>query len=620
MRVIVAGGGTGGHVIPALAIAQELHAKHAAQVLFIGTARGIETRLVPAAGFELRLIEVGALNRVDFSTRLKTVLELPRALIASARLLRDFRPHVIIGVGGYASGPAMIAAAMMNVPSVAFEPNVIPGVANRLVAPMVSAAAVHFEATCRYFRNCHLTGVPVRSQFFEVPPRPKDARPTLLVFGGSQGAHAINYAVLQALPGLRDAVPSIHIIHQTGEKDYAEAQATYLQVSVSAEISAFIDDMPGAFARADLLLCRSGASTVAEVTAAGKPAIFVPLPTAADDHQAHNATVLVEGRAARLISQSQLTTQRLVTEVTSLLQDRQELARMSNAARRFAHAEAAAEIAALAPCGSLASDSLESHFSMFAKIQHVHFLGIGGIGMSGIAEVLLNLGYKVSGSDLKPSPVTARLAALGAVIYEGHRAENVAGAEVVIVSSAVPRDNPEVVAAHERHIPVIQRAEMLAELMRLKYGIAIAGMHGKTTTTSMVAAVLAAGGLDPTVVVGGRVDAMGSNARLGKSQYLVAEADESDRSFLKLSPILAVVTNLDREHMDCYRDMEDVGSAHFASSWIACLFTAWSSHVTTTRPLRHAVAGRSAQGIDVRNPRRRSDFHITGCALRTPQR
>ena len=195
---------------------------------------------------------------------------------------------------------------------------------------------------------------------------------------------------------------------------------------------------------------------------------------------------------------------------------------------------------------------------MFAKIQRVHFVGIGGIGMSGIAEVLLNLGYKVSGSDLKLSPVTNRLCEIGATVFTGHSPDNVSGADVVIVSSAVTRDNVEVLAAHERHIPVIQRAEMLAELMRLKYGIAIAGMHGKTTTTSMVAAVLAAGGLDPTVVVGGRVDAMGSNARLGKSQYLVAEADESDRSFLKLSPILAVVTNIDREHMDCYGDMNDV--------------------------------------------------------------
>src|SRR5271163_236428 len=195
---------------------------------------------------------------------------------------------------------------------------------------------------------------------------------------------------------------------------------------------------------------------------------------------------------------------------------------------------------------------------MFAKIQRIHFVGIGGIGMSGIAEVLLNLGYQISGSDLKSSSVTQRLASLGAKTFEGHVASNITGADVVVTSSAISVENPEVVEARHQHIPVIQRAEMLAELMRLKYGIAIAGMHGKTTTTSLVAAVLAAGGLDPTVVVGGRVDAMGSNARLGKSQYLVAEADESDRSFLKLSPILSVVTNIDREHMDCYRNMRDV--------------------------------------------------------------
>jgi UDP-N-acetylmuramate--alanine ligase len=198
---------------------------------------------------------------------------------------------------------------------------------------------------------------------------------------------------------------------------------------------------------------------------------------------------------------------------------------------------------------------------LFAKAQRVHFIGIGGIGMSGIAEILLNLHYPVSGSDLRRSPVTERLATLGATVFEGHAAANVVGASVVVVSSAIHEQNPEVAEARARKIPVIQRAEMLAELMRLKYGIAIAGMHGKTTTTSMVASVLTAGGLDPTVVVGGRVDAMGSNARLGQSQYLVAEADESDRSFLRLSPILAIVTNLDREHMDCYRDMADVESA-----------------------------------------------------------
>ncbi len=245
---------------------------------------------------------------------------------------------------------------------------------------------------------------------------------------------------------------------------------------------------------------------------------------------------------------------------------------------------------------------------MFAKIQRIHFVGIGGIGMSGIAEVLLNLGYKVSGSDLKSSTVTQRLASLGAMVFEGHRAENIAGAEVVVASSAISAGNPEVSQAHALHIPVIQRAEMLAELMRLKYGIAIAGMHGKTTTTSMVAAVLAGGELDPTVVVGGRVDAMGSNARLGKSHYLVAEADESDRSFLKLSPILAVVTNIDREHMDCYRNMRDIKRAFldfmdrvpFYGMVVLC----------NDDPLLRRMLPQIQRRIVTYGTRRGSDFHI----------
>ncbi|MFZ0311857.1 MAG: undecaprenyldiphospho-muramoylpentapeptide beta-N-acetylglucosaminyltransferase [Candidatus Korobacteraceae bacterium] len=348
MRVIVAGGGTGGHVIPALAIAQELRSHYRAEVVFVGTQRGIETRLVPAAGFELRLIEIGALNRVDFATRAQTLLDLPRAAMVSAKLIREFRPDVMIGVGGYASGPAMLVAALMNIPTVAFEPNVVPGFANRLLAPTIRAAAVHFEQTCHYFRNCHVTGVPVRREFFNVPTRPREAQPTLLVFGGSQGAHAINRAMIDALPQLMVALPTIHVIHQTGERDYPEAQAAYLSMMASAEVSPFIDDMPEAFARADLLICRSGASTVAEVTAAGKPAIFIPLPTAADDHQRHNAATLAAAGAALLLPQSELSPERLVQEVVSLLGDRGTLTNMSQAARGFAHPDAAATIASLA--------------------------------------------------------------------------------------------------------------------------------------------------------------------------------------------------------------------------------------------------------------------------------
>jgi UDP-N-acetylmuramate--alanine ligase len=198
---------------------------------------------------------------------------------------------------------------------------------------------------------------------------------------------------------------------------------------------------------------------------------------------------------------------------------------------------------------------------MFKKIQHIHFVGIGGIGMSGIAELLLNLGYKVSGSDLKPGATTQRLFALGGRIFAGHAAENVHDANVVVVSSAVRPDNVEVIEAKKLQIPVIPRAEMLAELMRLKYSVAIAGSHGKTTTTSMVATVLVRGGYDPTVVIGGRLNAFGSNAKLGKGEFLVAEADESDGSFLKLSPTLAVVTNIDREHLDHYAGLAEIQNA-----------------------------------------------------------
>jgi UDP-N-acetylmuramate--alanine ligase len=195
---------------------------------------------------------------------------------------------------------------------------------------------------------------------------------------------------------------------------------------------------------------------------------------------------------------------------------------------------------------------------IFRNFQRIHLVGIGGIGMSGIAEVLLTLGYSVSGSDVKHSPITERLANLGATIHEGHRAEQVHGAHVVVTSSAVKPDNPEVLEAHKHKIPVIPRAEMLAELMRLKYGIAVAGAHGKTTTTSMTASVLVAAGLDPTFVVGGRVNQAGTTARLGKGEYMVVEADESDRSFLFYAPVVAVVTNIDREHLDHYHSLEEI--------------------------------------------------------------
>jgi UDP-N-acetylglucosamine--N-acetylmuramyl-(pentapeptide) pyrophosphoryl-undecaprenol N-acetylglucosamine transferase len=349
MRAIIAGGGTGGHVIPGLAIAQELQKTYDAQVLFIGTARGIENRLVPAAGFPLRLVKVGALKNVSIATRLKTMFDLPRAVWESGRIFSEFRPNVVIGVGGYASGPAMAAAILRRIPTLAFEPNVVPGFANRAVARFVSEAAVHFSETSRYFRRCQVTGVPVRQAFFDVAnDRVPHANPTLLVFGGSQGAHAINRAMLESAAQLRQRIPQLGIIHQTGARDYNDAQAAYAKLNGEAEAHRFIDDMPAFFARADLVLCRSGASTVAEIAAAGKPAILIPFPRAADDHQKRNAEALEKAGAAVMIEESKLNPETLVETVTTLLSDLTRLSKMGNAAKSLAHPDAARDIVAIA--------------------------------------------------------------------------------------------------------------------------------------------------------------------------------------------------------------------------------------------------------------------------------
>lgn len=394
MRVILAGGGTGGHVIPALAIAQELKNNYSAEVLFIGTARGIETRLVPAAGFPLKLVQVGALKNVSLTTRFKTLFDLPRAVLAAGRMLSDFKADIVIGVGGYASGPAMLAAVLKRIPTLAFEPNVVPGFANRAVARMVSVAAVHFEETAKYFRHPTVTGVPVRQAFFEIVSQPHP-NPTLLVFGGSQGAHAINKAVMESAAELQSRIPGFHIVHQTGERDYDEAVATYKALNESQavvgdldpaaerqqdkaqgasrgsnaepasapqgrkiEVFKFIDNMPRFFADADLLLCRSGASTVAEIAAAGKPAIFVPFPRAADDHQKRNAEALDRAGAAVMLEESNLSSQSLIDAVTKLLNDPKRLQSMSDAARSLSHPNAARDIAAMAAklAGKAATD------------------------------------------------------------------------------------------------------------------------------------------------------------------------------------------------------------------------------------------------------------------------
>jgi UDP-N-acetylglucosamine--N-acetylmuramyl-(pentapeptide) pyrophosphoryl-undecaprenol N-acetylglucosamine transferase len=348
LRVLIAGGGTGGHIIPALAVARELVAHHNAEVLFVGTARGMEIRLVPEAGFNLRLIDVGPLKNVSLITRLRTLLRLPRSIFDCKALIREFQPGAVLGVGGYASGPAMAAALWLHVPAMAFEPNAMPGLANRLVGKKVQAAAVNFPSAVKWFNNCEVTGIPVRPEFFHLDP-PSAPAPHLLIFGGSQGARIFNTRVPDVIPALLDAVPGLTVLHQSGTGHLEQTRAAYAAVGADPariEILPFLDDMPARFGAAHLVMARSGASTVAELAAAGKPSLLVPFAAAADEHQKRNAEAMVDAGAAVMLLEGDLDAPgKLLGELTRLLTDFDRLARMAAAARTEAQPDAAERIA-----------------------------------------------------------------------------------------------------------------------------------------------------------------------------------------------------------------------------------------------------------------------------------
>ena len=353
-------------------------------------------------------------------------------------------------------------------------------------------------------------------------------------------------------------------------------RAAFERHGVQGRVERFIDAMDREMKAAGLVVSRAGATTLAEVTAAGRPAILIPLPTATDDHQRHNARALEKAGAAELIEQER--SDRRATRrphhraggrsraappnVGSGATTRQAARGGRHCGRSDRVSRERREASGPASGATVGRGAPRLNMSgVLGQARRIHFIGVGGIGMSGIAELLVNLGYEVSGSDMQRTDITDRLESLGARITQGHDARNVSDAEVVVYSSAVRSTNPEMVAARERGLTVVARAEVLAELMQLRQGIAVAGAHGKTTTTSMIALVLDVAGLDPTVVIGGRVSSFGSNAKLGRGKYLVAEADESDRSFLKLSPRFAVITNIDREHLEAYRDFDDLKAA-----------------------------------------------------------
>jgi UDP-N-acetylglucosamine--N-acetylmuramyl-(pentapeptide) pyrophosphoryl-undecaprenol N-acetylglucosamine transferase len=351
LTILIAGGGTGGHLYPGIAVARELTARvPEARVVFVGTAAGIEARVVPREGFALDLIRSAGLKGKSPASLARGLTLLPVSAADAWRVISRRRPAAVVGVGGYSSGPIMLLAALRGIPTLLMEQNAVPGLTNRLLAPVVDAAAVAFQETARFFGGkAIVSGNPVRPEFLRgeeadgpnVPP-PGAAR--VLVFGGSQGAHAINMAMVEAAPRLAAARPRLAITHQTGERDLDMVREEYRRIGLQARVEPFLFAMEREMKAADLVVCRAGATTVAELAALGRPAVLVPLPTATDDHQRKNAAALVREGAALMIEQRELTGDRLAAELLALAADPERRGRMGEAARRLARPDAARAI------------------------------------------------------------------------------------------------------------------------------------------------------------------------------------------------------------------------------------------------------------------------------------
>jgi UDP-N-acetylglucosamine--N-acetylmuramyl-(pentapeptide) pyrophosphoryl-undecaprenol N-acetylglucosamine transferase len=338
----MAGGGTGGHVIPALAVASELR-KRGHEAVFIGTRKGFEAKLVPQAGFPIEWIETGALNRIGWKEQMRTLFILPASLLRCLRLLGKHRPRAVFSMGGYVAGPVVMAALLRRIPVFVMEPNAMPGLANRLIGRFVVRALLSFEESAGYFPKgrSEITGLPVREAFFALPPRPPGEVASVLITGGSRGARSLNRAMRGSWELFRSSGLKVRLVHQTGTDAYEELAREFAATGLEGEIVQFIADMPTAFADADLVVCRSGAGAVAELAAAGKPAILVPFPFAADNHQWHNAEALYRAGAARLVEDEELSGRRMFEEIENLARKPDERQAMGERARTFGHPGAA---------------------------------------------------------------------------------------------------------------------------------------------------------------------------------------------------------------------------------------------------------------------------------------
>ncbi|MEM9835103.1 MAG: UDP-N-acetylmuramate--L-alanine ligase [Bacteroidota bacterium] len=588
LKVIVSGGGTGGHIFPAIAIADELRRlRPETEFLFVGAEGKMEMEKVPAAGYRIVGLPIRGLQRRLSLANLSFPFRLLSSLWKSRQIIKDFKPDLVIGTGGYAGGPILYVAAKLGVPTLIQEPNAFAGLANKWVGRFVDKICVAFPDMEKYFPADKLviTGNPVRETLLQSAIR-EDATHRqnayhILLMGGSGGARSLNEALRDSTE-LMASRPNIHWTWQSGKHYYETFKDCATAQLPNVKIAAFLHEMDEEYRRADVVIGRAGSTTIAEIQYLGKPTILVPSPWVTEDHQTMNAKALTERQAALLVPDAEVT-DRLVQVVHDLIDQPEKRAQLGQNAQKMAQTGAVTRIAeeALQLIGELTTTStsppVETARPSISKApSKVYFIGIGGIGMSALARYYNRRGMEVAGYDRTETPLTKALVAEGIKVHYTPqpdqlplpKTEAAQGETLFVYTPAVPQDFPELVALRERQVPVYKRSEVLGMISRDKQTIAIAGTHGKTTTTTLTTHLLRACGVATSAFLGGIARNFAGNYVHGESDWVTVEADEYDRSFLRLFPQQAVILSMDADHLDIYGDHENMletGFKAFAS-------------------------------------------------------
>jgi len=582
LRVLISGGGTGGHIFPAISIADAIKKRYpSAEILFVGAENRMEMERVPAAGYSIKGLPVAGFDRKNLLKNIGVLFLLIKSMRQAKKIVKNFQPHIVIGVGGYASGPTLKAANRLKIPTLLQEQNSYAGVTNKLLAKEAAKICVAYEGMEQFFpkEKIVLTGNPVRQDLECTEAKRKEAytyfqcnpdKKTILVLGGSLGAGAINNSLISALPAIVES--DIQLIWQSGKYYYSDSKESLSRYpEAPVHLTPFISRMDLAYSVADLIISRAGAGSISEFCILGKPVILVPSPNVAEDHQTKNAEALRKKNAAVLVS-DQNAMKYLFPQSLEIIHDDNRLKELSENILKLALPDAANKIVdEIDAILDKAHPTLNLQLFSYSSI---YFIGAGGIGMSALVRYFLFHGKKVAGYDRVESDLTRQLNAEGAEIHYEDRVDLIPEAyknkknTLVIITPAVPEDHSEWVYFRQNGFVILKRAQALGKITQSARGLCVAGTHGKTTTSSMIAHLLKQSAIDCNAFLGGILKNYDSNLLLSaKSDLTVIEADEYDRSFHWLTPYMAVITSVAPDHLDIYKTAEAYKESfrHFAS-------------------------------------------------------